>query len=267
MAFERNIIVAVDPTKDHQPALELSANVMSIKIQDYDPTMCLLVGIDPASDNTRPDNPKVYRDSGYFQQIIQRLNDANLKSKVRISWTKDWADSLIYNAQEFEANSIMVSNPGVEGNREFSDEFWYLLRNSPVPVGLISNADAPNCRNILLAIDFRDENLTELNKRMLNMGRVMAKVYNSELHIAHAYANSMQYPDRGRLGKALDIPNENIHLAEGTPEEALRTISAELNPDAIILGASRRTGLRSALQGRKLSKILRNMKHNMYIVV
>jgi len=267
MAFERNLLVAVDPTKDKQPALELAANVMSLNIEDYDPTMCLLVGTDPATIDVSPTNPRIYRARSYFEELITPLTNAGLKSQLHISWAKDWADSLIFNAQELDANSILISHPGGGSTREFGDEFWYLLRNSPVPVGLISNPDAPKCKNIVVAMDIRDENITELNKRILTMGRTLAKIYGAQLHLAHAYASSMDYPDRGRLGKAINLPNENIHLAQGTPEEALRSISEQLKPDAVVLGATRRTGIRAALRGRKLGNILRNVNFNMYIVV
>ncbi|WP_317930307.1 universal stress protein [Halioxenophilus sp. WMMB6] len=267
MTLEKKILVAVDPTKSKQLALELSTNVASLHLEEYSPTLNLLVGIDPGNHDTSADNEALYRDKTYFEQLVAPLNAAGLATSVRVSWSNNWADSLIYNAQQLGADSIMVSHPGADSNRDFSDEFWHLLRNSPIPVSLISSADTPACKNILVAIDISDEKLTDLNQRMLSTGRTLAKIYGAQLHIAYAYPSSMDYPDRGRLGRALDIPNENLHLAQGSPDEALREISAELKPDTIILGATRRSGIRAALRGRKLAEILNNIKHNMYVVV
>merc|ERR1711916_341850 len=115
----------------------------------------------------------------------------------------------------------------------------------------MGSANAPDCKNILVAMDVRDEELTGLDSRMLESGRELAKMYGSDVHLAHAYQNSMEYPDRGRMVRVTGVPNENIHLAQGSPDEALRIIARELKPDAIVVGAPRRSGIMAALRGRK----------------
>lgn len=267
MSFKKSILVAVDPTRDSQPALDLTANVVALNAGKIKPEVHLLVGIDPGARDTSAINDNVYRERSYFENLIIKLQSVGVDTKVKVSWSKDWADSLIYTAQQVEADMIMVSNPGASSTRDFSDEFWYLLRNAPVPVGLITNPEATSIKNVLVAMDVRDESISELNGRMLQIGRSLADLYGGEMHLAHAYANSMEYPDRGRMVKALNIPNENIHLAQGDVEDALRTIVQEVQPGAVVLGATRRTGIRAALRGRKLAEIFRKVDHNIYMVV
>ena len=267
MAYDKNILVAVDPTKTKQPALELCANVMSLKLEGYNPKLTLLVGIDADKHDMSASNTELYKEKGDFEKLIAPLVDAGLEVSVKLSWSKDWADSLIFNAQAVEADSIMVSHPGSDTSRDFGEQFWYLLRNTPIPVGLIVSANAPERKNVLVAMDVRDEELTELNTRMFIAGRELAKMYGSDVHLAHAYQNSMEYPDRGRIVRVTGVPNENIHLEQGSPDEALRIIARKLQPDAIVVGATRRTGIMAALRGRKLAEIFQTLPFNMYVVV
>ena len=271
MAFRKNILVAVDPSREKQPALELAASVTSLNFEGHTPKIYMLLGIDADKRDTSATNPAMYRNKAYFEELLKAFDDAGLEADARISWSSDWADSLMHTATEEDADMILISNPGSEGGREFSDQFWYLLRNSSVPIGLISTPIVPDPNRILLAMDLREaireEQLSGLNARMLETGKTMEQAYRGELHLAYAYGSSVDHPDRGRLIKALDMPNENLHLAQGDADQALQQTFEKVDPHTVIVGATRRTGIRAALRGRKLAEIIRKVKHNIFFVV
>ena len=47
----------------------------------------------------------------------------------------------------------------------------------------------------------------------------------------------------------------------------LHEVARELDPDMFIVGATRRTGIRAAMRGRKLGDILMTIEHDLLVIV
>ncbi len=267
MALEEKLLIVVDPTSDSNPAVDRIVNLSKLGIPGYNPRVTLLFAIDHSSADTSADNPAIYRDDKYLVSLTAPLKAAGLNFSVRISWSREWADSVLFSAQAEGATAIMVSHPGEKTSQTLSDEFWHLIRNASVPVGFIQNSAAPTRKNILVSMDIQDRELDGLNQRIMDAGLSISKLYGAELHLAHAYGSSSSYPDRGRIVALTGLPNENIHLRSGEPDEALADVTRTLKPDMIVIGATRRTGIRAALRGRKISRIFRNIKQDIFVIV
>lgn len=266
MALEEKLLIVVNPAASKQSALDRAVNIAQAGIYDFTPDMHLLVTIDQSSTDTRADNEAVYRDEQWLETIHGQLQAGGIQPHIRISWSKDWADSILYSASKIGASSIVVSHPGKSANRAFSDEFWYLVRNAPIPVSVVQSARAPNGRPVIIALDLQDQKLTELNQRILAAGQIAAGIYGSELHLINVYQDSLNYPDRAKLAELTGIPNERIHLKSGEPYAALQELATRLDPDIFIVGATRRTGFRAALRGRKLGDILMTIEHDLLVI-
>ncbi|KJS06819.1 MAG: hypothetical protein VR73_09865 [Gammaproteobacteria bacterium BRH_c0] len=266
MALEEKLLIVVNPAASKQPALDRAVNIAQAGIYEFSPEIHLLVTVDQSSTDARADNDAVYRDGQWLNAVTQQLQSGGIEPHIRISWSKDWADSILYSAGVLGVSSIVVSHPGKSANRAFSDEFWYLVRNAPIPVSVVQSARAPKGRPVIIAMDLQDQKLSELNKRILTAGQLAARIYGSELHCINAYQDSLNYPDRAKLAELTGIPNERIHLKAGEPYTALHELAEKLDPDLFIVGATRRTGFRAALRGRKLGDILMTIEHDLLVI-
>lgn len=267
MSLEDKLLVVVDPTTDANPAIDRVVNLLQQGVHDTKPEITLLFIVDSSSADTSADNPAIYKDDDYLFKLITPLRDLSISPSVRISWSSEWADSVLFSATEVNATTILFSHPGEKASRSMSDEFWKLIRNSTVPVGVIQTSNKPKRKNILVAIDLQDKELIGLNRRLFEAGKSIAKVYGAELHLAHAYGSSSTYPDRGKIVALTGLPNQNIHLRAGEPDEALALVAKELSPDLVLIGASRRTGIKAALRGHKIGKILRKVPQDIFVIV
>ena len=267
MALEKKVLIVVDPTLDAQPAVDRVIALVEKGPTDYKPEIALLVTAD--LNNIDSDSPGITMDGHALQQLAARLDSVGITPELVISWSKDWSDVILHTAEEVGASSLMLSNPGTGTSTAMTIEFWKLIRNTHIPVGIIQNSAEHKCEKILASINIQDrsEGRQALNRRIGETGRMLAQSYGAQFHIANAYGSSSSYPDRGRLVSETGIPNENIHLAGGEPEEGLAEITRELDPDMIIVGATRRRGIKAALRSLKMSRIFQAVNKDFIIVV
>ena len=267
MALEKKLLIVIDPTLDQQPAVDRVINLLKLGSGDYKPDVSLLVTADLSS--LEAQHAIITREGNFIGAIVDQLASHGVQPEVRFAWTTDWADTVLETVETVGATSLMISHPGAESVKAMTDAFWQLIRNTSVPVGIIQNTDKPKCETILASINIQDqsEERRALNRRIGETGKMMAKTYNAQLHLANAYGSSSSYPDRGRLVSETGLPNENIHLVAGEPEEGIAEATQKLNPDVIIIGATHRRGFKAALRGRKMSRIFQAVDRDIIIVV
>lgn len=269
MALETKLLIVIDPTSDSHPAVDRVVNLLELGTSGYKPEITLLFAVDHSGTDTTASNPNIYRDEKFFMELMERLTQVGITPEIRISWSKDWADSILSTAEQVGATSLMVSRPNKTATIESAIEFWHLIRNTTIPVGIIQQAAKPRCETILASINIQDTSAEReaLNTKIVRAGMMVAKTYGAQLHLANAYGTSSSYPDRGKLVSLTGLPNENIHLQAGEPEEAIADITHKLDPDVIIIGATHRRGIRAALRGRKMSRIFQAVNKDIFIIV
>ena len=267
MTHTLRMLIVCDPTENAQPTLDRAVSMLETKLENVTAEVTILLAVDFSRNSANADNDQMYCDGESVRQMAEPLRQLGVTVNLRISWSNQWADSVLYNANAIDATSILVSAPSEKSGSSFTDEFWLLIRNSPVPVALIQGNRPPPHKNIIAALYLADKELEGLNSRVMQYGIKISDYFNIPLHLVSAYANSDEYPDRGRLVKLTGLPNENIHLRTGDIDDALSEVTPELDTDLLIVGAARRTGIRAALRGRKLSGILHKLDYDILFVV
>lgn len=258
MSMEQKLLLIVDPTAVSQPAVDRLCDRM-VNQPSYKPEICVLFTTDAKETG--------FYDHSNLDAIIQPLREAGVTLETSYSWNTDWAETILSCAEAKDATSIMVSHPGRNANQAISDDFWYLIRHSKVPVGILQETPpSKENKKILVSMDLQDNQLHGLNKRIFETSQQLSEIFNAEIHLANAYRSSAQYPDRGKIVALTGLANENIHLKAGEPDEALAEITAEISPNLIIFGATRRTGIRAALRGRKIGQILKTINRDLLVV-
>ncbi|MCK9469379.1 MAG: universal stress protein [Porticoccaceae bacterium] len=265
MQEENKVLIVVNPAADRQPAVERMATGAHDGQESSE--VYLLLAADPSMTDTRANNEAVYRNDAWLAELQKLFEGSGIKVHTRISWSREWADSILYSAQHVGASYIMLSHPGVGNSGAFSDEFWYMLRHSPLPLTIVQSARPPQKRPVMVALDLQDKGLVDLNQRVFSAAKKAAEARGSELHLVNAYQDSMNYPDRGRLVNLTGLPNDQVHLRAGEVFKALVDVGQELDPDLVVVGTTRRTGFRAAMRGRKLGNILSSLEYDLLLVV
>ncbi|MCB1667411.1 MAG: universal stress protein [Porticoccaceae bacterium] len=267
MALDDKLLIVIDPESDNHPARDRVVELIKLGFSKAQTEVTLLFIVDHSNTDSSASNANIFRDDKYIQDVISPLLDIGAKPSVIISWSKDWADSILQASESIDATSVLISHPPAESNRKLTDEFWYLIRNSSVLVDIIKTSNKPSSGKILITMDLQDDKLSELNERILEAGVTSAKNFGAELHLANAYKDSSHYPDRGNILKLTGIENDHLHIRAGEPDEVVIEVSKMLNPDMLIMGATRRRGLKATLRGRKLARMIQGVDNDTIIVV
>jgi universal stress protein E len=82
-----------------------------------------------------------------------------------------------------------------------------------------------------------------------------------------SYRDSSDYPDRGRLAAETGLPNNQLHVKIGAPEDVINEVASDIDADLVILAVSPRKDLKTALMGRKMDKIIKTINRDMSLVV
>lgn len=125
---------------------------------------------------------------------------------------------------------------------------------------------AKRYKNILLAVDFHDDNAT-----VVETAKDMAELYGATMHLVHvneplgmAYAaDGVSWGDQvyaleasirkesekklGELASSLGVPEDRTHLLEGRPATRIHNLCESENIDLIILGTHGQGGLQLLL--------------------
>lgn len=266
MPSEETILVLVDPTKDTHPAMERAVTSVKLRKDGATAKLLILVAVDPKVVNTHDSDLDLTRDDLWVKGLRKSVEDAGLEYSTLVSWSPDWAETVLSVVDKYDVNLTMIPFYGVRKN-VLSDEKWQLLRNAKTPVLLVKEGSAETRNTILASVKVQDSNYEELNAKVIARGHFAAKLYGAELHVVNAYSDSMDYPDRAKVVQLANLPNEQVHVTVGDPDKVISEVANEINSDMVMLGTQRRQGIRAALRGNTIEKIVGGLDRDIMMLV
>jgi len=168
----------------------------------------------------------------------------------------------------------------------FGHQDQRLLRKCPVPVWIVKPQHKGRIKNILAAIDVDPEVAAnaELNGRIVELARSLAELYQSKLHVVHAwhmYGEDMLRGARSQLPEvhvdlilqqshdlhrkwlesflgqsALQHGDFTLHMEKGEPAQVIAALVEQQDIDLTIMGTVARTGIPGFIIGNTAEKIL-----------
>ncbi len=254
MSGENNLLVVINPAQEVQPALNRAVINATGRGADDPVHITLLICSDPKN---RGNGAAPQRNKAWLDELLQPLAAGSVSHQVLFSWSDDWADSILSAAETNENDTILISHYGGSSDKVLSDELWYLLRNIQVPTTLVQDQERKGAReSILVALKAQNEKYHELNARVIDKGRWLAEIYGAELHVVNAYDDAMDFPDQEQLLRETGVPRANLNIKTGAPEQVIKDVADAVNADLLLIGTARRTGLRAALRGNTIEKII-----------
>ena len=249
-----HILIVVDPTQDFHPSIHRALAMASATSDGVELTFLLL-----ASEQTRKSSELTYltcSGSWINEQIHAPATEIGVKHSLLISWTKDWAETLIDLESGLNVDMTIIPYYGRGSEHALSDENWKLLRSAKKPVLIARKKEGGLQRKALASIKTQDNRYDERNELLLGGAKRLCKTYGLELHVVNAYSDSMNYPDRAKIAAMAGVSNDLVHVKMGDPQDVICSTADEVNPDIVLISSHRRRGLKGLLRGNTVEKIV-----------
>ncbi len=256
------ILVIIDPTREHQPALQRA--IVAAKTLDY--SVHLFASIHEESDCNSKHSKNTFVQQCLKQQrekleaLAEEARSGGILVSTEVDWDSDWTNAAIRASMRNNSNILFKStfkhSLTERVIRKTTD--WTILRNCLCPVLLVREDTRWDSHKILAAVSVEntDSAHKEINQTIIDLGQKVAKSYDSEVHFINAYNDSLSHPDANYLAKECGVPDSQIHMKVGAPEDAIVDKSKELAADLIVIGTVARSGVAGWISGNTAEKVL-----------
>lgn len=279
-----NLLVAIDPELQTQPALERAIAIANRADVPVNITLFLVI-YDFSYEMTSMLSAEERQEmqDGVVRQRQEWLSDLVDKQKHRDDI--DWNLLVVWHHRPYESlinqvfdgqHDILIKATHEHaklGSVIFTPTDWHLLRKCPCPVLLVKKNGWPENGKILTAVNVSSENDTheDLNDKLINEAKAMSEFLNAEVNLVNAYPatpvnvtielpefDPATYTDAVRghhllslkaLRQKHGIDDAQTFCEEGLPENVIPDVANAINAELVILGSTGRVGLSALFIG------------------
>jgi universal stress protein E len=205
----------------------------------------LLIGFE-SDDKGDPDMPdEVIRGEGWFNDLVQPLNEAGVDYTAELFWTRNWRDSILNAADRYACDTVMLCESSAMNKRGITDSKWDLVRRATCDIVIVDEGTRAPIERILAAVNTQATDPVHkiLNEKILERAKFLADFFEADFHVVNAYKDSEDFPDRELIARMTGLPREHIHRDMGKPDDVIATIAEKVDADMVVLGISARRGL------------------------
>lgn len=288
-----NIIVFIDIDQESQPALDRAASIaksqtgtkITLFLCCYDLTF-EMTSLSSAEERQAMQRIVMRENEEWLNVIAAPYKTAGLDIHCQVCWHHRPFQAAIIEVLKYHYDLVVKSTHQHSRLSAilFTPTDWNLLRKCPVPVLLVKHHLWPENGNILCAIDcksIQDEDHHQLNQQILKEASAMAEIVNANIHIVNAYPsppmnimlelpefNPINYEDGLKkfhqktlndYAQTLKLPEAQIHLVQGLPEDVISQVAEEIDAELVILGTVGRSGLSATLLGHTAEQVIDNL--------
>ena len=287
----KKILVIINPTTDHQAALDRAIELASksqatitafLSIFDFSYEMTSILS---AHEREAMRQGVIDQRTAWLNELISKINLEKIDINAQVVWHNRPFESVINYAIQGDYDLIVKSTHAHDKLKAviFTPTDWHLMRKAPQPVLMVKEHDWPVAGKILCAINVasEDEDQQNLNGKIIQYAQDLALKFSASVHLvngypgtpvnlaielpdfdANAYNDSvrMQHEQRVQyLADSYNIPLENCHVEEGLPEDVIPVVARQLDAELVVIGTVGRTGLSAALMGNTAEHVIDNL--------
>jgi universal stress protein E len=274
MSLYQNIFVVIDPTQESQPALKRAASLGKKTKGRLSVFSAIYKSIDEMGAARSRKSGKLAELKAWDAKVktmIAPYATKSMKIKSDRYWTADWYAGVSRAALRAGADLVVKSTFRhgklqrlLHGTSDFT-----IMRHSPVPVLLVREGRTAG-KVILAALDLEslDEGHMGLNNSILKNAKELSEVTKLPLHVVAAVSgknvdlshilgdSDLVGAAHEALAKEFGIKPSNFHLKKGDAKRVIAAQVKALEADTLAIGVSARSGVKGALVGTTLQKIL-----------
>jgi nucleotide-binding universal stress UspA family protein len=180
---------------------------------------------------------------------------------------------------------VVMAAEGDLVGRLFGSTSLHVMRKCPCPVWVVKRTQTKPFMRILVAVnpDFSDPHRLDLCRLILDLASALARMENSELHVAHAWrlygedyirirgglsaeqirevkeAEKAQHKeglDRLLGGSDVADLHPHVHLVEGSADRVVLDLVRDQGIDLLVMGSLGRTGIAGLFIGNTAEEVL-----------
>ncbi|MDD1791596.1 universal stress protein UspE [Enterovibrio sp. ZSDZ42] len=278
-----NLLVAIDPDHEEQPALSRALDIarkssagvkltLFLAIYDFSYEMTSMLS---AEERQAMRSGVLRQREEWVASLVTAQDTQGVEVIPHVVWHNRPYESMI--AQVFDSNHDLLVKATHEhdklGSVIFTPTDWHLLRKCPCPVLLVKEHGWPENGKILTAVNVSSENETHipLNDKLIDESNAMSKLLNAEVNLVNAYPatpvnvtielpefDPASYTDAVRGHHLLEmkalrqkhgIDEAQTYCQEGLPEDVIPAVAKQLDAELVILGTTGRVGLSAIFIG------------------
>jgi universal stress protein E len=293
MSQYQNILVAIDPQQDDQPALRRAVYLNQLiggkikaflPIYDFSYEMTTLLSPD---ERTSMRQDVISQRSEWIREQAQAYLDAGVDIDIKVIWHNRPYEAIIQEVLAHQ-HDLVLKMAHQHDRLEaviFTPTDWHLLRKCPCPVWMVKDQPWPEGGKALVAVNLASEepHHDALNQKLIRETVKLAESVNhTEVHLVGAYPITpiniaIELPDfdpsvyndaiRGQhlvamkaLRQKFSISEEFTHVEKGLPEEVIPELSGHLGAGIVVLGTIGRTGLSAAFLGNTAEQVIDHLR-------
>ena len=293
MAKYQNILVAIDPQQDDQPALRravylnqrLGGRITAfLPIYDFSYEMTTLLSPD---ERTTMRKGVVSQRTEWIREQAKAYLDAGVNIDVKVIWHNRPFEAIIQ--EVLDGGYDLLLKMAHQHDRlqavVFTPTDWHLLRKCPCPVWMVKDQPWPEGGKAVVAVNLASEepHHDPLNTKLVKETLELAEMVNqTQVHLVGAYPVTpiniaIELPDfdpgvyndaiRGQhllamkaLRQKFSIDEKYTHVDKGLPEEVIPSLAGHLDAGVVVLGTIGRTGLSAAFLGNTAEQVIDHLR-------
>ncbi len=290
----QNILVVIDPSTDHQKALnraiELASKIKQAtpdkpasvtafySIFDFSYEMTTMLSSDER-DTMR--EMVIKEKQEWVNEVIQSANcPITINSKV--IWHNRPFEAII---EEVIQHNVDLVIKGTHQHDKFKSVIftptdWHILRKCPCPVLLVKDHQWPEQGNVLAALNVGgdEEAHTSLNRSITSCTKNIASLIHANVHLVNSYPGTpvniaIEIPEfdaseytnamlthhekaMAEYANDFSIPEDKTYVKEGLPEAVIESVAKNIDAELVVMGTVGRTGISAALIGNTAEHVL-----------
>ncbi|MBV4413488.1 universal stress protein UspE [Enterobacteriaceae bacterium YMB-R22] len=299
MAKYQNMLVAIDPGQDDQPALrravylhqQIGGKIKAfLPIYDFSYEMTTLLSPD---ERTAMRKGVIAQRTEWIRAQAQHYIDAGIPVDIKVVWHNRPFEAIIQEVIEGEHDLILKMAHQHDRLEAviFTPTDWHLLRKSPCPVWMVKDKPWPEGGKALVAVNLASEEPyhNALNEKLVRETQQLAeRVNHTEVHLVGAYPITpvniaIELPDfdpsvyndaiRGQhllamkaLRQQFNIDEKMTHVEKGLPEEVIPDLAEHLDAGIVVLGTVGRTGISAAFLGNTAEQVIDHLRCDLLVI-
>ena len=217
-----------------------------------------------------------------LQVFADTLSKNGYKVDCRVHWTYPRFEQIAKETIDLDVDLVVqhVHTQRSTEQHNLSHDSWQLVKTCKKPLLLIKERPWSEHCKVMAAVDpvHAHHKPQGLDHQILGIAASTVANIDGELHVVHAYSgtarpfanieeiHSNHNQAMDQLLSEYEIAEDNIHLIDETPANAILKTQKSIAADIVVLGALSRSRISEAIIGNTADKVLDYINSDLYII-